>query len=120
MFTVECCVHWTILNKLTVIIYPFEIPLDGTQHDLLSETILFGDDLYRSRVGDGLDVHILPVGGIIIKYSQHLIDSNKSTPETTIRMIFEQFSAGVVDTSLLLLMIHSQFVRNFSLAVPGH
>ena len=38
------------LNKLKVINYPFEIPLD-TQHDLLSETILFGGDLYR-RLGD--------------------------------------------------------------------
>ena len=66
------------------------------------ETTLIGD-MYR-RLGGGFDLHILPL----------LTTSNNSTmPERmTIRRIFEQFSAGGVDT--LLLMIHSQFVRNFS------
>ena len=54
--------HSTVLDKLKLINYPFEIPPPDTQHDLLSETILFGDDLYRSRLGDGLNPHILPVG----------------------------------------------------------
>ena len=50
LFASECCsVHCTILNKLKGINYPFEIP-PNTQHDL-GETVLFGDDLYRSRFG---------------------------------------------------------------------
>ena len=78
----------TVLNKLKVINYPFEIPPD-TQHDLRSETILFGDDLYR-RLGGGLDSHILHVC-VTIKYPPLLIAGNNSTmPETTtIRRIFE-------------------------------
>ena len=58
LFIVECCcVHCTIVNKLKVINYPFEIVPD-THNDFLSETILFGD-LYRRL--NGFDRHILPV-----------------------------------------------------------
>ena len=64
--------------------YPFEIPPDK-QHDL-SETILFGDDLYR-MLGDGIDhPHILPGGGVTIKYHPLLIaasNNNSTTSETT-------------------------------------
>ena len=100
LFTVEnCCVHYTIMKKLKVINYPFEIPSD-TQHDLLSKTILL--------------IHTFSLSAVLGQNTTHF----SSSPETTtIRMIFKQFIAGVVDTSsLLLLLIHSQFVRNFSAA----
>ena len=51
LITVECCFYCIILNN-------------QTQHELLSETNLFGDDLYRS-LGGALDSHIRPV---TIKY----------------------------------------------------
>ena len=80
---------------------------------------MFGD-LYRSRLGGGFDLHILPDGTVTIKYPAHLIASNISTtPERTTRRIFEQLSAGV-DTSFLLWLLHNKFVRNFSAAVPVH
>ena len=84
--------------------HPFEIPPDATQPDLLSEMILFGE-LYR-RLGGGLDPDLLPVGCVTIKYHSLLIASDNWTmlETTTIHRILEQFSAGVVDTSLLLLM----------------
>ena len=92
----------------------------------MNETILFGG-LYRSRLGCGLDPHILSVGGVTVKYSLLIAASNNLTkPEmaTILSRIFEQFSAGVVNTSslmlVLLLMMHSQFVRNFSAAAPVH
>ena len=71
-FTVECCyVHCAILDKFKIVNYPFEIPSDHTQHELSSETILFNDNLCRSMLGSGLDhSHILPVGGVTIKYPQ--------------------------------------------------
>ena len=71
-----------------------EIPPDDTQHDhLLSETILLGD-LYPNRLGGGLDPHILPVGGLTIKYLLLITaDNNSTTPETINSKIFEQFSS---------------------------
>ena len=46
LFTAGCCVHCIILNKLKVINYPLKIPPNDAQRDhLLSEMILFGDDL---------------------------------------------------------------------------
>ena len=109
--TVECC--YTILNKLKEINYFFEITPDTQQ------VLLFGYDLYRNRLGSGFHRHILPVGSVPIKYPPHLIASNNSTPvPTTLCRIFHQFGAGVVGASLLL--IHSQFVRDFSAAAPVH
>ena len=91
-----------------------------TQYDHLSETILFAQDLYPG-LGGGLDPHILPVGGVTIKYHTLFVASNNSmTPETTtINRIFAQFNEGVIGT-LLLLLINSQFVRNFSVAALVH
>ena len=85
LYTVEYCwAHCIIISKLKVSSYHFEISPDA-QHDLRSETTLFGD-LYR-RFG-GLNPYILSVGGVTIKYSLHLIvSSSNSTPETTIHMI---------------------------------
>ena len=54
-FTIDWCVYCIILNRLKVINYHYEISSDDTQHDILSETILFGD-LY-CRLGYGLDPH---------------------------------------------------------------
>ena len=82
--------------------YPFEIS-PYSQHDLLSKTILFDD----------LNIH--PVG-FMIKYPLFIAASNNSTLEMTIRGILEEFSADVIYTSLLL--IHTQFVGNFSAAAP--
>ena len=49
LFTVEFCAHLcTILHKPKVINYPFEIPPDTQNDHLLSKTILFGDNLYRT------------------------------------------------------------------------
>ena len=73
------------------------------------------DDLYR-WLGRELDPHILHVGGIMIKYPIPIVINN-SRPKRTIRRNFEQLSVDV-DTSLLLM--HSQFLMNFSAAAPVH
>ena len=74
-FTVECCVHYIILKKIQVINYPFEIPSD-TQPELLSETYLLGDDLPRSRLSGRDDAHLIPIGGVAIKYPLCISASN--------------------------------------------
>ena len=111
-----------LLSRLKIN-YPIELPPTDTQHNLLSQTTLFGDDLYRSSLGGGVDVHILPVCAAIKCLPYLIAASNNSTrPETTnIRRIFEPFSADVDDTSLLLLSIRRcHFVRNFSAAASRH
>ena len=81
LFTVECSIHCYILNKPIVINYSFEITPNDTQHDyILNETILFGDGLYRSRLGGRVALHLLSLGGVKTKYPLLIAASNNSTP----------------------------------------
>ena len=50
----RCARHSTILDKPKVANYSLQILLDTQDHELLSETILFGDDLYRRSMAVGL------------------------------------------------------------------
>ena len=106
LLTLECCcLHCTILYRLKVINYLYEIP-SYRQRGLLNETTFFGGEFDR-QLGCGFDPNILSVSGVTIKYPPHLIACNNSSmPEaTTIRRIFEQFSAGVHTLLFLLLML---------------
>ena len=71
-----------------MISYPFfEIPSDS-QHDLLSETILFGGDVHRSRLGGGLDYpHIFLVGGASIKYTLISVGLSRSLVQQVVDVV---------------------------------